>query len=84
MIRPQPYKRVKFSSIDGSTKVRIEKGEGFYIDATPAGLEFVINHKVDSHEDWQNFLRDFGKMVDAAQSEWLSLKRRNTEILLGR
>ena len=83
MIRSLPYKRVKYDSLDGNTKVRIEKNEAFYIEASPTGMKLDIKHSIESQEDWKQFLTDFGKMIDAAQADWLSLKRKLTTTLSG-
>lgn len=69
------YDVTKYSSLDGSTKVKIEKNEDFHLTASSSGISIYIKKDIESHDEWMNFSKDLGKMADIAQQHWSKLRR---------
>lgn len=70
----EKFKRVKFDSLDGNTKVRFYDplNEEFYVEATPSGIEVNGRYMMDSMKE----LEFFAALVSEAQREWFSLRRK--------
>lgn len=74
------FTRTKFTTLDGSTKVRFDLDHGdtpkeeqveFYMDATRSGIEFKGHLKMKTMDD----LQKFASQIDKVWRDHLSLKK---------